>query len=496
MSGQFMSVKKLIIPTLTLAIIASQLMGCAALSKSELLTLLEQGDQIEIEVASPINQEQGEEQTLDWIQLDQLQTVPELRKQLDDIFKIVPVSDTKNGVFYVDLDGNQNGNNTLYNTFMNSKFRTYWEDEITLAKVAEASLNTYVDVDFDGNDPYQAVFAAFNGYFNLLADANQGYSNPDSTLDRLEVMAALFKAEHPVTDTLAVDKEFNTAVDSANKNPNTIYASNLSEQSYLDIESGSLDNMTANGTMTRGELAYLLVQQYFKADYDKADPKAECFDDTINGGDIASKQKFIEDGTEKKYWQSYELVYALQNPDKGCPERMYKALVVAHEKGIIQDTNSRWDEAVTKSDFMEMLTNTYTALPTVTNADRGAMEQLEVDLTDKSLETSSPETTDITGKDHVGPVLEGEYDPMIHSTQAVEDQQETQAEAPTQHSPEYQKMLEDLVKEIYNSGDSYIPADPAVEAALGGTPAGNQECANDVDYNAPSNPKFAGGSLE
>lgn len=398
MSGKFMNVKRIVIPTLTLAIIASQLMGCAALSKSELLTLLEQGDQIEIEVASPINQEQGEEQTLDWIQLDQLQTVPELRKQMDDIFKIVPVSDTKNGVFYVDLDGNQNGNNTLYNTFMNSKFRTYWEDEITLAKVAEASLNTYVDVDFDGNDPYQAVFAAFNGYFNLLADANQGYSNPDSTLNRLEVMAALFKAEHPVTDTLAADKEFNTAVDSANKNPNTIYASNLSEQSYLDIESGSLDNMTANGTMTRGELVYMLVQQYFKAEYDSVDLKAECFADTKNGGDIASKQKFIENGEAKKYWQSYELTYALQNPDKGCPERMYKALIVAFEKEIITESNSRWDEALTKSDFMELLANAYSALPTVTNADRGTMEQLEVNLEDTTT-TETNTNVDSTGVD-------------------------------------------------------------------------------------------------
>ena len=171
MSGKFMDVKRIMIPTLTLVIIASQLMGCAAASKSELLTLLEQGDQIEIEVASPINQEQGEEQTLDWIQLDQLQTVPELRKEMDDIFKIVHQNNTKNGVFYVDLEGNQNGNNTLYNTFMNNKFRNYWNDEITLAKVAEASLNTYVDVDFDGEDPYQAVYSAFNGYFNLLADS-------------------------------------------------------------------------------------------------------------------------------------------------------------------------------------------------------------------------------------------------------------------------------------------------------------------------------------
>lgn len=376
-----MNVKRIIIPTITMVVIASQLMGCAAVSKSELLTLLEQGENIEIEVASPINEEQGEEQTLDWIQLDQLQTVPELRKEMDDIFKIVHQSNTKNGVFYVDLEGNQNGNNTLYNTFMNNKFRKYWEDETTLLKVADAALNTYVDVEPD--QEAKAVYMAMNGYFNLLADATPGYSNPDSTLNRLEVMAALFKAEHPVTDTLAADKEFNAAVDSANKNPNTIYASNLSEQSYLDIESGSLDNMTANGTMTRGELVYMLVQQYFKAEYDSVDLKAECFADTKNGGDIASKQKFIENGTAKKYWQSYELTYALQNPDKGCPERMYKALIVAFDKGIIQDTDSCWDEAVTKDSFMEMLTNTYSALPTITDSERGTMEQLEVNLEEK-----------------------------------------------------------------------------------------------------------------
>lgn len=101
--------------------------------------------------------------------------------------------------------------------------------------------------------------------------------------------------------------------------------------------------------------------------------------------------------------------------------------------------------------------------------------------------TEAPKTCEVCG------LTDGE---PLPAEQVEITKQETQAEAPTQHSPEYQKMLEDLVKEIYNSGDSYIPADPAVEAALGGTPAGNQECANDVDYNAPSNPKFAGGSLE
>ena len=61
---------------------------------------------------------------------------------------------------------------------------------------------------------------------------------------------------------------------------------------------------------------------------------------------------------------------------------MYKALVVAYNKGIITDTNCRWDEAVTKADFLEMLTNTYLALPVAISAERGTIDGYEV--TDKS----------------------------------------------------------------------------------------------------------------
>ena len=66
MSGKFMRIKKLILPTLTMVIIASQLMGCAATNESELLQMLNTGQQIEIEIATPISEEQGEEKTLDW----------------------------------------------------------------------------------------------------------------------------------------------------------------------------------------------------------------------------------------------------------------------------------------------------------------------------------------------------------------------------------------------------------------------------------------------
>lgn len=371
-----MSVKRVIVPTITMLIIASQLMGCSSVSQSEMLQMINQGDAIEIEVAVPLNQEQGTEKTVEWTQLDQLTSQPELRSSMENIFKIVAFGDnSKNGVFYVNLDGEQDGNNTLYNVFANNKFREgYWNNVAVQRELAQASAENYADIDYEEGNYKRAMLAGINGYFNILNDSETGFANMDSTITRLEAMSALFKAENPVTDTLSEDSEFREAVDAGNTNEYTIFASNLSEQSYLDISSGSLDSHTANGTITRGELVYMIVQEYFKTEYDNVDIKGECYADTVNGGNIAVAQKFIEGENKKEHWQSYELSYALQNPDKGCPERMYKALLVANEKGIIVDKDSRWEEGATKEDFLEMLTNAYLALPSQVSAERGTGE--------------------------------------------------------------------------------------------------------------------------
>lgn len=376
MSGKFMSVKRVIVPTITMLIIASQLMGCSSVSQSEMLQMINQGDAIEIEVAVPLNQEQGTEKTVEWTQLDQLTSQPELRSSMENIFKIVAFGDnSKNGVLYVNLDGEQDGNNTLYNVFANNKFReSYWNNVAVQRELAQASAENYADIDYEEGNYKRAMIAGINGYFNILNDSETGYANMDSTITRLEAMSALFKAENPVTDTLSEDSEFREAVDTGNTNEYTIFASNLSEQSYLDISSGSLDSHTANGTITRGELVYMIVQEYFKTEYDNVDIKGECYADTVNGGNIAVAQKFIEGENKKEHWQSYELSYALQNPDKGCPERMYKALLVANENGIIVDKDSRWEEGATKEDFLEMLTNAYLALPSQVSAERGTGE--------------------------------------------------------------------------------------------------------------------------
>lgn len=107
MSGKFMKVKKIIIPTITLVLIASQLMGCAAASQDELLSMIDAGDSIEIEVATPAfaEAEQGEESSLLWEQLALLSTNPAMRKAWDSTLGITNTDTGKNGMLYVDVDG-------------------------------------------------------------------------------------------------------------------------------------------------------------------------------------------------------------------------------------------------------------------------------------------------------------------------------------------------------------------------------------------------------
>ena len=57
-------------------------------------------------------------------------------------------------------------------------------------------------------------------------------------------------------------------------------------------------------------------------------------------GDIATVQGYAG----KDYSTNYEIVYSIQNPDKGLPTSLYKALVVAKNKGLIGN-ETRWDEA-------------------------------------------------------------------------------------------------------------------------------------------------------
>lgn len=458
MSGKFMRVKRFIIPTLTAVIIASQLMGCAAMTQSELLQAINNGDQIEIEVIEPdfVVDEQGQETALSWTELASLTTNADLRSGWDDTLGIIRTDEGKNGVFYVNEAGDNENNNTLKVVMHNRAFVQSLESEDSLTALADASLKNYADIE--DNETMKAVYMGINGYFNLLPDNAPNYANPDSSLMRNEFMAMVYRADTPVQE-ITADENFATAVGKSDYN---IYAQGVNDNAYLSTENKNLDNLTYNGAISRAEAIYLIVNRYFSEDFNSVDLNSSkgSLTDAKNGGDIATKQKFIENDKMKDRWRAYELQYAIQNPDDGLPTDLYKALVVANQKGLISAT-TRWDEAITRSEAVELLV---TALQ-----QDASMETFNYKLGnyDSGMDTTTEETgtveatadstssIDSTGVD--SKIDEGDYiDPTPAQTENV---------TPAEGVATAEEVLATVPESVYKPGDTSLTLDEQKEKA-------------------------------
>mgnify|MGYP001064942358 FL=1 len=458
MSGKFMRVKRFIIPTLTAVIIASQLMGCAAMTQSELLQAINNGDQIEIEVIEPgfVEDEQGQETALSWTELASLTTNADLRSGWDDTLGIIRTDEGKNGVFYVNEAGDNENNNTLKVVMHNRAFVQSLESEDSLTALADASLKNYADIE--DNETMKAVYMGINGYFNLLPDNEPNYANPDSSLMRNEFMAMVYRADTPVQE-ITADENFATAVGQSDYN---IYAQGVNDNAYLSTEDKNLDNLTYNGAISRAEAIYLIVNRYFSEDFNSFDLNSSksSLTDAKDGGDIATKQKFIENDKMKDRWRAYELQYAIQNPDDGLPTDLYKALVVANQKGLISST-TRWDEAITRSEAVELLVTALQQDATMEtfnyklgNYDSGMDTTAESTGTVEE-STDSTSSIDSTGVD--SKIDAGDYiDPTPAQTENV---------TPAEGVATAEEVLATVPKSVYKPGDTSLTLDEQKEKA-------------------------------
>lgn len=438
-----MNVKRVFIPTLTAILIASQLTGCAAASESEMLTMINNQQAICIEVAVPkeAQEEQGEEITYDWNELASLDNYEAFRLNFDDTLGITAFGDDgKNGVVYVDLEGNHTNNSTFYYAMMNKKFRNQIADTDTNAKLVEAAYNNYVDVESDA----EAKLAYINAYFNILEDAEPNYYNGNSAVTRAEFLSAVYRAKEPVKD-LEEDIEFTAKVDPAGDNEHTIFAQQMLDYNYLGLSEKSLNKQTFTGEITRAEAIYTLVKCFYADELEAVTGKETAFTDAKNGGNIALKEGFIETKknpetkekyTEyKDYWMSYELQYAINNPDGGLPEALYKAMVVAKQVGLVTGDESRWDEAITKNEVLNMIVRVYDGMETITNVDRGyaKAEVIDVSATEDTILTRPiNEETDSNSEDlenlkmmlEEGVITQEEYDAIVGNTDSSTDLQD------------------------------------------------------------------------
>lgn len=337
-----MRIKRVIIPTITMLVIASQLFGCASASKKDAYNMLQESTEIELEYAVPDydSTEDSKVELLPWLQLASLETHPELRTAFEELLGVTVSEDgTKTGIIYTDETGKANQNNTLFNALgKNNLFIDTIRDTEQLEKIESIASDNYADIEEN-----QGVSAVINAYFELLPDQEDGQFDGDATISRAQAMALLMRATTPVNEAQAPeeDADFTKAV---GETQYTNFAAQMNEYTYLNTSTG-LNDKTFNTTMSRGEYIYLLTKYIYGDTYAQRMEEAGKEDESLST-DV--KLTTIKDGGD------ISLQDAINNVENGLPTDMYQTLARAVALGFITEDNLNWDEAITKSEAITL----------------------------------------------------------------------------------------------------------------------------------------------
>lgn len=300
----------------------------------------------EMDVALSVDGEpfNGESEQFTWVELDQLKTYPDFRRDFDDTFNIMKFGDgSKNGTLYIDYDGNWTGNNTLMTAFANKAFvKKYFSDSSFMQKLAVLA---------DKEVGVSSYEAALNLYYNFIPEhKNKKHSCMDDYLSRKQAMAMICKADTPVIKVNTDEFDNIFGYDEYN-----MCASQALNCSWLQIDNGSLNPYTYNSCITYAEAIYMIVTRYFWDEYENT--QEGSVPGASNAGDIISKS-----GLDYGYsWQTYELESCLQNPDQGMPEDLYRAMVVGYNHGIVRSA-SGWQDPIYTTEMIDFLTRAYSSM--------------------------------------------------------------------------------------------------------------------------------------
>lgn len=331
----------------------------------ELLKMMENQQTICIEVPIPKDELSYKDIKYEWVELAQLQTYEQFRAVFDDTYGITTFgTNGKNGVVYIDTEGYHTDNSTLLYAFNNQKFVDLYNNTETTEAIRQALQSVYTDITEKSSDK-TAKIAYLNAYFNIFPDINTSNFDGSDALTRMEYLAGVYRACQPVS-ALETYEDLAAYVDPEYENPDTIFALQMADLSYLKIEDGDLNESTYNtGSITRAEAVYTLVQLFYADEYEEVQGKDKAYSDTKNGGNLAKKYKFQDKFCER----SYTLFKAME--DEKMPEDLYKAMVVAKNHKLITGDTSRWNEGITKGEALQMLVNVFLDQGADLNLDRG-----------------------------------------------------------------------------------------------------------------------------
>jgi hypothetical protein len=227
------------------------------------------------------------------------------------------------------------------------EFVEFASDEDNYNALVDAVRNAFVDSD-ELTDQ-QLFSVGLNAYFNLLPMADESESHANDFVSRAQLLAMMTRATNSVEQGTSASyaKTISQLESSVGE---SIYNESVApslDYSYLTTEDGSLNSDTYNSSVSRGEAIYTIFEAVYGsgAGMVMADIDSAVLSDATNGGDIMSDQNLSS--------KAQEISYAISNPDGGCPEDIYRALVRANELGIISDETA-WDEAITLSDVISI----------------------------------------------------------------------------------------------------------------------------------------------
>lgn len=366
MSEKFMKVKRVVVPALSLMLAVAQMTGCGMASSKELTAMLDSGEQIEINVALPEGAEEIKGEPIAWKALASLDDQQDLRTQIDDIFGIIPYGDGKNGVLYVNPETEEwNNNNTLENVYKNKAFTEMFGDETVTEDLSKAMIGYYRDLD-EKSDVNEIKLAALNAYFNIFpADDEKSKFEGSKYLTRAQFMGGFAKAHLEAQDGIEASAD---TVKQLGDNKYTAYAELVSDNAYLDLASGSLNDKNFNELITRAEVAYMLATTYYSDEFKEVGEKNTCYSDVKNAGDMAGEAGI----SDKSQYKAANLKYMVENPGKGLDTELYKAMVVIYKHNIFNTAGeSRWNDPITKTEALTALTNIYNDLGTTVKCKNG-----------------------------------------------------------------------------------------------------------------------------
>ena len=320
--------------------------------------------------------------SLDWIELGSLTTYSSLRAEWDSILGIKGSTGEKSGMLYKAWQG-ETQDSYLANVIGMQEFVDFASDESNYKALVDAVRNNFVDSD-DLTDE-QLFSIGLNAYFNLLPMKDESETYANEYVSRAQFLSLITRATNPVS-VQDVDEFKNNADDLNNQIGDSIYNESVAlslSYSYLTLEDGSLNSDTYDAAVSRGEAIYTIMQLIYgedelsRVDVDSAQ---NTFTDTTNGGDIATKNNLTS--------KAQVISYAIQNPDNGCPEDIYRALIKAQELGLI-GSETAWDEAITLSDAVSLYYNTaVSVIASTTNSS----ENIKDTTTETSKITEIPES--------------------------------------------------------------------------------------------------------